>query len=439
MSAVPGDGAGAEVEWTFRRESGRALATVARLVGGLDLAEDAVQEAFVEALRTWPERGVPANPGAWITTTARNRALDRMRRETRRGGLEDAATRDGGAPGGTCGDGVEEVLPVADDQLRLIFTCCHPALAPAAQVALTLRLVCGLRTAEIARAFLQPEATVAQRLVRAKAKVRTAGIPLRVPPDHLLPERVPTVLACIYLVFTEGYAATAGQVLVRGELCDEAIRLARLTHELMPDEPEVEAMLALLLLQDSRRATRLDGAGELVPLDEQDRTRWDRTRILEGVDHLRRAGRRSAPGSGGPYLAQAAVAAAHATASSWQATDWSAVVAAYDELARLTPSPVVALNRAVAVGFRDGPDAGLAVVDAVADDPRLARSHLVAAVRADLLRRAGRRAPAQEAYREALERVGTEPERRFLLRRLVEVGGDVPGGEGAPDLRTTSP
>ncbi|MPY94188.1 MAG: sigma-70 family RNA polymerase sigma factor [Acidimicrobiia bacterium] len=422
-----GSPAGEAAEGVFRRESGRALATVARLVGDLDVAEDAVQEAFVEALRTWPTRDVPANPGGWVTTTARNRALDRLRREAKRDTKEGNATLAAVAlagPAGTPADlddleELDEVAPVPDDQLRLIFTCCHPALAPAAQVALTLRLVCGLQTAEIARLFLQPEATVAQRLVRAKAKVRTAAIPLRLPPAHLLPERLPPVLACIYLVFTEGYTATRGDALVRGELCDEAIRLARLAHHLMPDEPEAEALLGLLLLQDSRRGARLDAAGEVVLLKDQDRGRWDRGRIAEGVAHLARAARRGR----GLYVAQAEVAAVHATAPTWADTRWDVLVAAYDELARLAPSPVVSLNRAVALGFRDGPAAGLDALAEVEADPRLGRSHVVAATRADMLRRLGRLGDAAEAYRRALGQVGTRPERRFLERRLREVTG----------------
>jgi len=264
----PDPRARAAVERAFRDQSGRALATLARLLGDLSAAEDAVQEAFVEALRTWPARGVPDKPGAWITTTARNRALDRARRESSRPGREQAAALAGEA----AGPDLPEVYPVADDQLRLIFTCCHPALAPAAQVGLTLRLVCGLQTSEIARAFLQPEPTVAQRLSRAKAKIRTAAIPFRVPPAHLLPERVPPVLACVYLVFSEGYAATAGDALIRHELCDEALRLGRSLVTLMPDEPEARGLLALILLQDSRRATRLSPAGDLVLLEDQDRS-----------------------------------------------------------------------------------------------------------------------------------------------------------------------
>jgi RNA polymerase sigma-70 factor (ECF subfamily) len=371
-------------------------------------------------MRTWPVRGVPDRPGAWITTTARTRAVDRARREAGRGRRERAAPwavpeEPSGPPAGRLDQ--EEVTPVDDDQLRLIFTCCHPALAPAAQVGLTLRLVCGLRTSEIARAFLQPEATVAQRLSRAKAKIRVAAIPFRVPPAHLLPERVPPVLACIYLVFTEGYSATAGDALVRHELCDEALRLARLVVGLMPDEPEARGLQALVLLQDSRRAARLSTGGELVLLEDQDRTRWDAGRIAEGRAELARAWRLGPPG---PYRLQAAIAAEHARAAAWQATDWPAIAGYYGELARVAPSPVVELNRAVAVSFAAGPEQGLEVLDRVAGDPRLARTHQVPAARADMLRRLGRHADAAAAYRDALTRARTAPERQFLTRRLTE-------------------
>jgi RNA polymerase sigma-70 factor, ECF subfamily len=403
------------------------LATLARQLGDLDAAEDAVQEAFVEAMRTWPRRGVPDNPGAWITTAARNRAFDRARRESRRGEKERAAMTTGPDPEGSgvpgalvpATDDAATVEP-ADDQLRLIFTCCHPALAPATQVALTLRLVCGLQTAEIARAFLQPEPTVAQRLVRAKAKIRTAAIPFRVPPAHLLPERLPPVLACVYLVFSEGYAATSGDDLVRCELCDEAIRLGRLVVELMPDEPEARGLLALLLMHDSRRDARVSVEGHVVLLEEQDRSTWDHDRIAEGTTELERALLRRRPG---PYQLQAAIAGLHATAPSWADTDWPQIAALYGELARVAPSPVVELNRAVAVAFTEGPAAGLAVVDALADDPRLARTHLLPATRADLLRRLGRQGEAADAYRAALSLARTSPERAFLQRRLDELAG----------------
>jgi RNA polymerase sigma-70 factor, ECF subfamily len=375
-----------------------------------------VQEAFVEALRTWPERGIPDRPGAWITTTARNRAIDRARRESDRGAREQAA-----APPSPVAPPTEpEVEPVDDDQLRLIFTCCHPALAPAAQVGLTLRLVCGLQTAEIARAFLQPEPTVAQRLSRAKAKIRTAGIPFRVPPAHLLPERLPSVLACVYLVFTEGYAATGGDALIRHELCDEGMRLARLVVGLMPDEPEARGLLALVLLQDSRRAARLSPHGDLVLLEDQDRGRWDRDSITEGQAQLDRAWRLGPPG---PYRLQAAIAAEYARAGSWPDTDWVRIADLYARLAGVAPSPVVELNRAVALSFAEGPEAGLVLLGEVAADPRLARGHQLPATRADFLRRLGRAEEAAADYRTALGRARTGPERAFLARRLAEVSG----------------
>ncbi|TLG08770.1 sigma-70 family RNA polymerase sigma factor [Nocardia cyriacigeorgica] len=402
----------AEFDRVYRAEFGRAVATLARLTGDLGAAEDAVQEAFADALRTWPERGRPDNPGAWITTAARHRALDRLRRESSREAKEYAAARL--APE----DEEPEVVSIADDQLRMIFTCCHPALAPESRVALTLRLVCGLRTAEIARAFLQPESTVAQRLSRAKAKIRDAGIPLRVPSAQLLPERTPAVLACIYLVFTEGYFATSGPQAVRDELCDEAIRLGTLLCELMPREPQARALLALMLLTDSRRDRRRTADGELIPLEEQDRRHWDRTKIRAGLSCLVAA---AEDGGGGKYLAQARIAAAHAVAPSWEQTDWAAIVSAYDGLTAEAWTPAVAVNRAVAIGFRDAPEAGLAALDEVADHPRLAGSHLVPATRADLLRRAGRHREAAQHYREALARVGNDPAARFLRRRLAEV------------------
>jgi RNA polymerase sigma-70 factor (ECF subfamily) len=389
------------------------VATLARWSGDLTVAEDAVQEAFTEALRAWPRDGMPDNPGAWVLTVARNRARDRLRRESVRPGKELAAV-------------VEQIRarteadvhPVRDDELRMMFTCAHPALDRVSQLALTLRLVSGLTVAEIARALLQTETAVAQRITRAKAKVRHANIPLRVPPAELLPERTPHVLSCIYSVFTEGYWSTAGPSAIRDELCDEGVRLAGELCALMPTELEAHALTALVLLHDSRRATRVDAAGALVPLEEQDRSRWDHGRIVRGLDRLRLA-----QGSTGPYLPQAVIAALHATAPSWEQTDWRTICAAYDRLLAMTDSPVVRANRALAVGFRDGPDAGLAALEKVANDPRLARSNLVPSVRADLLRRAGRRADALIWYRTALASNGSEPGRDYLRRRIAECGG----------------
>lgn len=409
--------AGAVVARTFREEWGRCLAVVARVTGDLDVAEEAVQEAFATALRRWPLEGIPRSPGAWITTVARNHALDRVRREERRGAKEEAALR--GLESAGAEPDLDAVLePVADDQLRVIFACCHPALAPAAQVGLTLRLVCGLSVSQIARACLEPEATVAQRLSRAKRRMRDAGIPLSVPDAKRLPERLPAVLACVHLVYREGYAATGGDDLVRGHLCDEGRRLAGLLARLLPDEPEVLGLLALILLQDARRHARTDAAGDLVLLPDQDRSRWDRGMISEGLAALNRAAALRRPG---PYQLQAAIAAEHASAPSWEQTDWAAIVALYDALARRAPSPVVELNRAIAVAHRDGPSAGLALLDGLEGDRRMARSHLLPAARADLLRRLGRVDQAREAYRRALDLAPTGAERRFLSRRLEQL------------------
>jgi len=407
---------GTLVEEVFRAESGRALATIARLVGDLGVAEDAVQEAFIAALRRWPETGVPDKPGAWITTTARNRALDVLRRENRRPDLEESAVRE-------ALEATPPILhPVADDQLRLMFTCCHPSLAAEARVALTLRLVGGLRVPEIARALLQGEEAVAKRLQRAKAKIRNAGIPLRVPPPELLAERVPSVLECVYLTFTEGYAATAGDELIRHELCDEAVRLARLLVTLLPDDPGAEALLALLLLQDSRRATRLDADGEVVLLADQDRGAWDHARIEEGLEWLDRAGAHDAMSAGAAsYLLQAAIAAEHARAPSWTTTDWPAIVSHYDQLATLTRSPIVLVNRAVAISFADGPAVALPLLDELAGDDRLSGSHLLFLARADVRSRLGHPTEAAELYRAALDLASTEPERALLRRRLAEL------------------
>lgn len=396
----------------FRREWGPAVAALARWSGDLSVAEDAVQEAFAEALRAWRRDGVPDNPGGWLLTVARNRALDRLRRESARRGKELAAVTDDNWAR------IEgrQIHPVRDDELRMMFTCAHPALDPASRLALTLRLISGLTVAEIARASLQSEAAVGQRITRAKAKIRGANIPLRVPPAELLPERTPHVLACIYSVFTEGYWSTAGPSAIRDELCDEGVRLAGELCALMPTELDAHALAALVLLHDSRRATRVDASGALVPLDEQDRSRWDRDRIARGLDRLRQSA-----GSAGAYLPQAVIAAAHATAPNWEQTDWSLIGSAYDRLIAITDSPVARANRALAIGFRDGFEEGLVALDEVADDPRLARSNTVASIRADLLRRAGRPAEACQWYRIALSHNGSEPAKEFLRRRLAEL------------------
>ena len=396
----------------FRREWGPAVAALARWSSDLTVAEDAVQEAFTEALQAWPRDGVPENPGGWIVTVARNRALDRLRRESVRQGKELAAVTD---ENWARIEG-QQIHPVRDDELRMMFTCAHPALDPASRLALTLRLISGLTVAEIARASLQSEAAVGQRITRAKSKIRGANIPLRVPPAELLPERTPHVLACIYSVFTEGYWSTAGPSAIRDELCDEGVRLAGELCSLMPTEPQTHALAALVLLHDSRRATRTDASGALVPLDEQDRGQWDRGRISRGLARLRMAA-----GASGPYLPQAIIAAAHATAPSWEHTDWTLICAAYDRLIDITDSPVARANRALAVGFRDGFEVGLAALDEIADDPRLARSNTVTSIRADLLRRSGRSADAAEWYRKALEHNASEPAKAFLLRRLTDV------------------
>jgi RNA polymerase sigma-70 factor (ECF subfamily) len=423
------DRARAAIDRVFREESGRVVATLIRVLGDFDLAEEAVQDAFIRALEVWPRDGVPANPGAWIVTTARNRGIDRIRRrkvlaeKTEAMGREALAAGEG-QPIGGAGAG-EEVgaMDGIDDRLRLIFTCCHPALAPEARVALTLRTLGGLSTPEIARAFLLPEVTLAQRLVRAKKKIRDARIPYRVPPPELLPERLDAVLRVLYLVFNEGYSATAGDALVRRELSAEAIRLGRMLVELMPDEPEVLGVLALMLLHDARREARTGGGGELVLLEDQDRGRWDRGEIDEGQALLQRALELGRPG---PYQVQAAIAALHDAATEAGATDWPQIAALYGRLANLAPSPVVELNRAVAVAMAEGLDVGLAMLDRLAGDGRLATYPYLHAARADLLRRLGRREPAAVAYREALDLTTNEVERAFLVRRLIEVGGDPP-------------
>ena len=411
----------ADVEAAFRTEAGAALATVVRLVGDLQLAEDAVSEAYVVAMERWPAAGVPDRPGAWITTVARNRALDVLRREATRGDRERAAvvtTLEATPP---------VVHPVDDDQLQLLFTCCHPALAPEVRVSLALRFVCGLRVPEIARVLLDGEEAVGKRLQRAKTKIRTNAIPLRLPPPALLPERVPSVLECVYLLFTEGYAATGGADLIRAELCDEAVRLARLLAHLLPDEPGAAALLALVLLQDSRRATRIDGDGRPVLLADQDRSRWDHDRIAEGLVWLDRAGaHRSMSAGAAAYLLQAAIAGEHARADSWTGTDWPAIVAHYDQLAALTSSPIVLVNRAVAVSFADGPAVAVPHLEDLAADPRLASSHVVVAALGELHHRLGRDDLAVEHLTLALERASTEPDRQHLRRRLDELGSPAP-------------
>ncbi|MFE2883551.1 RNA polymerase sigma factor [Streptomyces sp. NPDC059272] len=401
----------------FREEWGQVVATLIRVTGDWDLAEECAQDAFAQALDRWRRDGIPRRPGAWLTTTARNRALDVLRREAVGAAkLREVAVlgRDEG-PYDPEYDGDDS--GVEDDRLRLVFTCCHPALPIEARVALTLRTLAGLTTAEIARAFLVPEATMAQRLVRAKKKIRNAGIPYRVPPAHLLPERTTGVLGVVYLLFNEGYAASSGAELVRTDLCAEAIRLARVLAHLMPDEPEVLGLLALLLLHDARRGTRVDAAGELVTLEDQDRTAWDRAEVDEGADLLETALRRGRPG---PYQIQAAIAACHTTAPTAEETDWADIAALYGELERFVPSAVVRLNRAVAVGMAQAPDAGLELVAGLERSGELADYHLLPATRADLLRRSGRRAEAALAYEHALELVENAAERRFLERRLAE-------------------
>jgi RNA polymerase sigma-70 factor (ECF subfamily) len=405
-----------------RRQWAFVLAATVRLAGDLDLAEECAQDAFVAALTTWAHRGIPANPGAWLTATARRRALDALRRDQRLRrklpllvGTHPAASD----PFEREGDGEEaHVSQIPDDRLRLIFTCCHPALAPEAQVALTLRLVCGLTTPEIARAFLVSEPTMAARITRAKKKITLARIPYRVPPAHELPDRLDAVLTVTHLLYTTGHTAPTGDQLVRAELVERSLDLARMLYALMPDDREVRGLLALLLLTDARRATRTAADGRLLLLEEQDRSRWDRQAIGEGRQLVDQALRRGRPGR---FALQAAIAAVHAEAPSYADTDWPEVLGLYDLLLVVWPSPVVALNRAVAVAMVEGPAAGLAALDTVANDPHLATYPYLAATRADLLRRLGRTHDAAQAYRTALSLATNALERDYLTRRLTEI------------------
>jgi RNA polymerase sigma-70 factor (ECF subfamily) len=399
----------------YRDESRRIFATLIRLLGDFDLAEDALHDAFAAAMRQWPSEGIPANPRAWLVSTGRFKAIDGIRRRAR----FDASL--GALAGQMETETVDEIAlddeHLEDDRLRLIFTCCHPALAPEARVALTLREICGLTTEEIARAFLTAAPTLAQRIVRAKAKIRDAGIPYQVPGPAELPERLETVLQVVYLVFNEGYSASSGDSLTRADLSGEAIRLGHLLHQLLP-EPEVAGLLALMLLHESRRAARTTSDGDLILLEDQDRARWNRALIAEGVALVEAA---LASRRFGPYTVQAAISAVHAEATDVAATDWAQIVALYDVLLQMTPSPIVELNRAVAVAMRDGPAAGLDLVDAILERGDLAGYHLAHSARADLCRRLGRTEEARVAYEQALALTQQEPERRFLARRLGEI------------------
>ena len=412
---TPDSDAHARVAEAFRQEYARVVASVLRIVRDIDLAEEIVQEAFEQALDHWPASGAPDRPGAWLLTTARRRAFDRLRRARRAGARAEALAYEAALDAGGESPDVSDPETIADDRLRLIFTCCHPGLPADSRVALTLRLVGGLSTTEIARAFLVPEPTIAQRLVRAKRTIRYRALPYEVPEGAELSERLPAVLAVIYLIFNEGYAAHTGAALVRHDLCAEAVRLGHMLADLMPGEPEVLGLLALMELQTSRAATRADADGNLVLLADQDRSRWDQPRITRGLALLGRAGSIS---RAGPYQLQAAIAACHARAASWEATDWEAIVTHYRALADVAPSPVIELNRAVAIGLARGPAAGLVALDGI-DAASLRSYHLLPAARADFLRRLGRSAEAAAEYRRALELTDNAREQSFYAARLA--------------------
>jgi RNA polymerase sigma-70 factor (ECF subfamily) len=411
------------MELLFRDESGRVLATLIRLVGDFELAEDAMQDAFAAALVQWPHEGIPANPRAWLVNVGRHKAIDRARRHKRflakRQEIEADLMSDHQMEQSHREDFVDD-LGLEDDVLRLIFTCCHPALPSEAQIALTLRTVCGLKTGEIAKAFLVSEKSMAQRLVRAKAKIRDAGIPYQVPSREIMAERLDGALAVIYLIFTEGYAATSGVNLIRGELCREAIRLGRLLVELLPDRAEANALLALMLLHDARRDARATPEGDAILLEQQDRSRWDKAQIGEGLSRVE-AGLR-APARPCTYAVQAAIAALHMRAERYEDTDWPQIAGLYEVLVRIHPSPVIELNHAVAVSMVDGPQRALQLVDSISQRGDLNGYHMLPAVRGDLLRRLGRRDEAIAAYRQALASTDLEPERRFFMARLKELG-----------------
>jgi RNA polymerase sigma-70 factor (ECF subfamily) len=411
------------VDDLYRRESRRVLSTLIRLLGDIDVAEEALHDAFVAAMEQWPTAGVPANPRAWLVSAGRFRAIDHLRRRAAFDERSDAIARewlDTGHGEGHAGNGggqPDSTTEIPDDRLRLIFTCCHPALAADAQVALTLRTVCGLTTEEIAHSFLVPAPTLAQRIVRAKSKIRDAGIPYEIPEQRDLPERLDAVLAVLYLIFNEGYSATFGTALTRADLCTEAIRLARTLLQLLP-EPEVEGLLALMLLHDSRRSARISADGELVLLEDQDRTLWDRDQIREGIALTEQALRSH---RFGPYTLQAAISAVHAEAERAVDTDWRQIIGLYDVLLRAQPSPVVELNRAVAIAMDDGCEQGLALIDELLARGELDEYQLAHAARADLLRRLGRTREAREAYGRALALARPEPQRRFIERRIAEL------------------